>query len=180
MSDNQSVRLQELAEALSEVEDSLKAFAFRVLEEHAGLKPNGADLEDLLSTAFFEAAKIIQRDKDLRIRKYAAWFRQILFFSCLRFARDKRNCNTVNIDLLEAEASIEDQIHRQRESGRSSAEIEEALELLSEENQKILRLSAAGFTSEEIAKDMELSPATVRQKKSRAIKQLRKRLYDED
>lgn len=41
-------------------------------------------IEDVLSDAYLVAATRIQKDPDLAIRKMGAWFRKVIFFTCLK------------------------------------------------------------------------------------------------
>jgi len=178
MNANAEMQIKKLAEALKQDEKSLLAFAFRTLAAR-GPRPNAADLEDLLSTAFLEAAKLLRDRKDLRVTNYTAWFRRILYFTCMRHLRDRRKVEVVGLDELIEADQLYDRILVDEGSGDTGTKLEELLEQLSDESRRVLERSAQGYTSREIAEDIGKSADAVRQIKSRGIAALKSILNDE-
>lgn len=170
MTDSVEERIKKLTEEVMKRERQLAGFAWNILESR-GSSPSRVDIEDVLSEAYLTAATKVRNQENLIIENYFAWFRKVLFFACLKFAKKQGQLQEVQYQELEDEAQLLEivNIHQKGQDPDVSILSKELLGALSETDQDIVKSSAEGYTSREIANRLSLSPESVRQRKKRAL-----------
>jgi RNA polymerase sigma factor (sigma-70 family) len=151
----------------------LQALAWRTLAIR-GVRPSATDVEDALGEAYLRAATRFRKEPDLRIENLEAWYRTLLYIVCLKQADERHKLRlSETIEEIETElAVLESSTFSKILAGQVLAKIEPL-------ESKILQMSAEGFTSDEIAAELNSSSDQVRQIKSRAIQKLKRALLVE-
>jgi RNA polymerase sigma factor (sigma-70 family) len=171
--------LTALTRVVRDGERSFAAFAWRCLAIR-GANPAMADVEDVLSDAYLTAATRLRSEPGLRIERLDAWFRKILFFKCLRAAAASRKDGIRRVAAsLEAEDRLLDVVDRSVSSSEDLDRhlfVKELLGTLDIRARSVVEMSAAGFTSAEIGRDLNEQTDNVRQIRSRALSRLRRAL----
>lgn len=178
MQPSPDTRVHALTQMVSEQQRALAHFAWTCLAAR-GAKAGPEDVEDVLSDAYLKAATRLSKEPGLEIENFNAWFHRIVFFDALHHARRWRGREWERgIAELEREAETQTELHALQ--GGSGVEdrilARQLLERLGEEDREIVRLSLEGYSSEEMADRVGTSAAAVRQRKSRALHQLREAL----
>ncbi len=161
-------RVNALADLLRDKRRELEGLAWHTLSLR-GLRPGPADVEDALSEAYLRAATRFRNDPTLEVENLQAWFRAFIFVVCLKQA-DRRYKLGLGATIEEMEFEV--MVLETSTFNRILAN--ELLDRLDPREQQILRRFAEGFTSAEIAVELEMSPEQVRQIKSRAIQRLKR------
>lgn len=169
-------RIRLLTDAVRKNDRSLAALARRVLTQR-GVSASHEEVEDVLSDAYLRAATRLRNEPRLQVENYAAWFSRFVFFTCLRRARELSKLPvTIDLDGMEMQDQMLDMVPE------LLLTMDKLLESLDPTDQKIVMRAAEGFTSKEIAGELggNLSEASVRQKKSRALRKLLRRYQGAD
>lgn len=127
---------------------------------------NSEDAQDAVSSTVIEAYQNIS--KLINEKAFSGWLFKIHYRSCCSLIKEQsRQNNTEDIESLNKEAVTT--------INYDSTELNEALDILREEEREIVLLSAvAGYNSREIADTMGLKHSTVRSKLSRSLSKMRK------
>ena len=170
-----SEKISNLTESVMEHQAQLASFAYGILKSR-GMDGHKSDVEDVLSDAYLAAASKIRSKPDLEIENFYAWYRKFLFFACLKLAARKGQFPSVELEELENYAQLLEIVHsgQVHQDPDVSLFCEKLLMNLKEKDRDILTKSAQGYTSVEIAEELELKPEAVRQSKKRALELLRK------
>jgi RNA polymerase sigma factor (sigma-70 family) len=169
-------QIEKLTRAVVENERSFAAFAWRIFVGR-GISSR-EDVRDALSEAYLLAATKLRHNPTLVVENHAAWFQRILFFVCLATAkkRFKTEAKGIDVEALHSEADTLEMVYNQLFQPDRRIDMEEILSALSDTDRKILQMSLEGYTSEEIAESLNTTAPNIRQRKSRALQELRKRL----
>lgn len=120
------------------------------------------DAEDAVSEAViaaFENLSALQKRESFR-----SWIFTILSNQCKKKFMGERQTEELDVDMAAADHDF-----------AGDTDVREAFGLLSEEERMIVAFSVfGGYQSDEIGDMMELNPATVRSKKTRALEKMRR------
>lgn len=170
-------RLQAFTDAIIAKDRPLAAFARMCLAARR-MSTDADAVRDVLSDAYIAAAMRLRHDRDLHVDNWVAWFRRVIFLTCLRHVRETLKDRTIDVDAAELEERLLDFV-----ADRSSPDaqdvrliVKETLATLDEQDRAIIEQSADGYTSAEIAGTLGLTPENVRTKKSRVLRALREEL----
>jgi len=178
---NEGTRIRELTESVRSNQSALAEGIRRRLLRF-GLASDRADVEDVLSEAYLTAAVRLRRDQALQIKSPSGWVSRIALFLIMRRAKKRKveGWKTL-IEDLEVQDAVIDLVHRAE--GEANPElrlyVRELLATLEPREREILERTAEGWTAEEIGIQIALTPANVRQVRSRAARRLRQRFHRE-
>jgi RNA polymerase sigma factor (sigma-70 family) len=161
-------RIRALSELLRAKRSQLQSFAWRCLSVR-GARPQIADVQDALAEAYLRAATRLKNQPELAPDNLEAWFRRVLFFTCVKHAdaRYKLGLSTTIEELQAEDAVLEPAVWEQILAGQLLAKLDP-------QEGDILRMAAEGYTSVEIGQKYGRPADTIRQAKSRAISRLRR------
>ena len=135
------------------------------------------DVEAVLNDAYIHAATRLRDDGELRVENMHAWFRGVIFNTCLERRRRGFRYSSLFVQSLEDEIGVLNQIDQTTVSVDLTIAADEVLKNFSEQDQEIVKLAAAGYTSDEIAALLgDMTAVAVRKRKSRALAALKKSL----
>lgn len=124
--------------------------------------------EDAVSEAVLNAFQNIQSLK--KDGSFKSWLFSILFNCCKKAQREKALAFQRRVDLSAASGLSQEEYEKS-----DAADVKQLLSLLTEDEREVLLLSfLGGYSSEEIGEMLSLRPGSVRSKKARSVKKLRK------
>ena len=123
--------------------------------------------EDAVSDAVLNAFQNIQNLK--KNSSFKPWLFSILFNCCKRAQKEKA------LALQRVELSVASGLSVEEYEKSDAADVKRLLSALDEDEREVLLLSfLGGYSSEEIGEMLSMRPGSVRSKKARSVKKLRK------
>jgi RNA polymerase sigma factor (sigma-70 family) len=171
VNDLQQAQIAELNREVQANQPKLAGFARGVLN-HLG-RASTRDLEDVVVDAYLTAVTRLRNDETLRVQNMAGWFRRIIFFTCLERRRRQERDERTFLSQFEEEDDVLDLVAGEYPTYELGAALREALENLPEKDRQIVDMSAAGYTSDEIAEKQGSNAEAIRQQKSRVLATLK-------